>query len=336
MVINWPAGIRDKGGVRSQFHHVSDIMPTVLDIAGVKAPASLNDVPQQPLDGISMRYTFDHPQEASHRTMQVFAMAQSVSIYKDGWVAASRQAATPWDKRPVAPYAPAQRVWELFDVAHDYSEAHDLAAANPAKLEQLKGLFWAEAARRQMLPLMQSEGGQAGMPTVAKDRGTFVYDRPIRHVAATAAPNVVNRSFSIDARISVAAGANGVLLAHGGRYSGYSLYLKDGVPIFTYNNTPLHFYRTRSPIGLVAGDHAVLADFRYEGGVGGPATIILSVDGKQVASGRIDSTMPTIISHTEGFDIGSDSVTAVDDLYTPAQSRFDGKINRITVTVAPK
>lgn len=333
MVMSWPAGIGDKGGIRTQFHHVSDIMPTLLDAAGVPLPKTLNDVPQQPVAGISMRYTFAHPNEPSHRTTQAFAMAQSVALYQDGWVAASRQTATPWDASPVAQAKPDDRVWELYDIRSDFSEAHDLAASYPDKLAQLKGLFWAEAARRNMLPLHQSEGGQTGMPALHAGRTQFVYDRPIRHVAATAAPDVVNHSFSVQAEVAVPAGANGVIVAHGGRYSGYALFLHDGQLIFTYNNTPAHLDRIRSDVPLSVGDHKLGMDLSYAGGIGGPAEIRLTVDGKVVGEGRIEKTMPTIISHTEGFDVGSDSVTPVDDLYTSENSVFEGRLEKLEIDV---
>lgn len=335
MVISWPKGIRARGETRTQFHHVSDIMPTLLDAAGVQAPAILDGVPQQPIAGISMRYTFDRAAEPSQRTVQIFGMAQNVAIYQNGWVAASRQTATPWDKAPATPAKPDERVWELYDITHDFSQAHDIAASNPAKLAELKGLFWAEAARRNILPLHQSEGGQGGMPSLHGARREFVYNRPVSHLAGTAAPNVVDKSFSIRADVEVAERANGVIVAHGGRYAGYSFFLKDGVPIFTYNDTPLHMSRVRAGHSVSMGKHEIAAFIRREQSSGGGAQVVLTVDGKTVGQGRIERTMPTLISHTEGMDVGSDSVTSVDDLYTPESSRFTGRLDKVVISVEP-
>lgn len=335
MVISWPKGIVGKGETRTQFHHVSDIMPTLLDAAGVQAPATLDGVPQQPIAGISMRYSFDHATEPSHRTVQVFGMAQNVAIYQNGWVAASRQTATPWDKVPATPVNPDERVWELYNVTRDFSEAHDLAATNPDKLAELKGLFWAEAARRNILPLHQSEGGQTGMPSLRGERREFVYDRPMAHLAGTAAPDVIKKSFSIRASVEVGQDANGVIVAHGGRYAGYSFFLKDGVPIFTYNDTPLHLSRVRAGRPISSGKHEIAAFVHHEAASEGGARVVLTVDGKTVAQGHVEHTMPTLISHTEGFDVGSDSVTSVDDLYKPEDSRFTGRLDRVVVSVEP-
>ena len=334
MVISWPAVIKDKGGLRSQFHHVSDIMPTLLDVAGVTAPLVLDGTAQQPITGISMRYTFDSANAPSHRTEQVFTTAQNLSLYKDGWVVASRQATTPWDRTKVPDVPVDQRTWELYDIRSDFSEAHDLARQNPAKLAQMRDLYWIAAARAHILPIHRDEGGQAGRPYLSVGRTVFEYGPEVSHVPAGAAPEAVNRSFSIDADVKIpAGGATGVLVAHGGRFSGYALFLDQGRLSFTYNGTPPRVYRVTSSSGVPEGRHRLSADFRYEGGNGGPAMVVLSVDGREVGRGRVEHSNPVLISHTEGLDVGEDDVSPVDQSYSVETSKFTGEIEKLTVTL---
>jgi arylsulfatase len=306
----------------------------LLDVAGVTAPASLDGVPQQPITGISMRYSFNEPNSPSHRTEQVFTVAGNLSFYKDGWVVASRQAATPWD-RAKAPYlAIDQRSWELYDVRSDFSEAHDLAASNPVKLAQMKDLYWVAAARANILPLHPDEGGQAGRPYLSEGRTIFEYGPEVSHVPAGAAPEAVNRSFAITADVVIPEnGANGVLVADGGRFSGYTLFLDQGRLTFTYNGTAPRVYRIVSSTRVPAGRHRLAADFQYAGGIGGPATLVLTLDGKEVARGRVEHSNPVLISHTEGLDVGEDSVSPVDPSYSVESSKFTGQIERLTISL---
>jgi arylsulfatase A-like enzyme len=330
LVMSWPNHIRDSGVVRSQYHHVSDIMPTILEVAGVTPPAVLNGAPQQPITGISMAYTFQHGTEPSRRSMQVFGVSQNLSIYSDGWVAATKPVDASWDKAAKA-VALEDRAWELYDTRTDFTEAHDIAAKNPRKLAQLKDLFWAQAARVGLLPIHPDEGGQAGRPALRNGRRAFTYTRPMSGGHETAAPSPVGRSFAISARTVIPqAGAGGVLVAQGGRYSGYSFFLDQGRLAFTYNLTPAHLTRIVSAAPVAPGAHVLEAQFRSDaptpksGGV-----LTLRIDGKDVAQGRIEQTFATIISHTEGFDVGQDSVTAVDPSYTVETSRFTGDIEKI-------
>lgn len=336
MVMAWPGHIQDAGGLRSQFHHVSDIMPTVLEAAGVKAPEILDGNPQQPITGISMGYTFQAKDAPSHRTMQVSAMAQNLSIYKDGWVAATAPMVTPWERTPPKPVALDDRTWQLYDVRSDFSEAHDIAAANPQKLEAMKQLFWAEASLSDMLPIHGSEGGQKGRPDSNEGRTLFSYNAPVSHIPESAAPALVGRSFAMTAKVGVPAeGGKGVLVAQGGRFGGYSLFFDRGRIAFTYNLTPAHMTRIVAASAVAAGVHAIGLDFAMdrETPTSG-AKVMLTVDGKAVAQGRVERTFAQVVSHTEDFDVGMDLVSPVDPAaYDSAGSRFNGTLEKVEVVV---
>lgn len=331
MVIAWPGHIRDPQIIRSQFHHVSDIMPTLLDVAGVQPPDVLNGIPQQPITGLSMRYTFEHPAEPSHRTVQAFAMSQNLAIYSNGWVAATKPVSVSWSALKSANVPIDDRTWQLYDTRTDFTEAHDIAAKDPARLAALKGLFWAEAARSGILPIHPDEGGQAGRPALHNGRTIFTYTTPVSNIPESAAPSPIGKSFTITARVTIpAGGGKGVLAAQGGRYAGYAFFLDQGRPSFTYNLTPAHLTRIEAPDAVTPGDHVLTADFRSdraEPKSGGKLT--LSVDGKPVAEGRIAQTFAVIISHTEGFDVGSDSVSTVDPSYDLAGSVFNGTLDSL-------
>lgn len=338
MVLSWPHHIKDPGGLRSQFLHVSDIMPTVLDIAGIKAPAVLDGVRQQPITGISARYTIDAPAAPSRRTEQVFAMAENLSLYQDGWVAATTPMVTPWERTPPPRIPVDQRRWELYHVDTDFSEAHDLALSDPRRLERMKQRYWIEAAKAGILPIHMSEGGQQGRPDLNRGRETFTYTTPMVQIPETAAPPTVGRSFEISADMIIpAGGVQGVLVAQGGRFGGYSLFFDQGRPAFTYNLTPAHITRLIAPEPVGAGHHIVTLRFQLDKDMatsGGAAALL--IDGREVARARVERTFKQVISHTEGFDIGSDEVSAVDDRYTSAASRFSGSLRQITVTLMPK
>lgn len=335
MVLSWPARVKQRGGLRSQFHHVSDIMPTLLEAAGVTPPEMIDGVKQQPITGISMGYTLNAPQASSRRTMQVFGMAQNLSIYKDGWVAATAPMATPWERLRPAPVAIDDRVWELYDVRSDFSQAHDLAKSQPARLSALKDQFWAEASLAGILPIHASEGGQEGRPDPNLGRTRFTYRSGMTHIPESAAPHVVGRSFEMRARINVPAnGAQGVIAAHGGRYGGYSLFFDQGRLAFTYNLTPAHMTRITTDMAIAPGEREVMLDFVMDGKKAkSGAAITLSVDGKPMARGRVDRTFAVVVSHTEGFDVGEDAVSAVDDRYTTATSRLTGELRQLDVLV---
>jgi arylsulfatase A-like enzyme len=331
MVVAWPRHVPDPGAVRSQFAHVSDIMPTVLEAAGVTAPQTLNGVRQQPVTGVSLLYSLKAPQAPSRRTSQVFGMAQNLSLYKDGWMVSTTPMATPWERTPPKPVPVEQRRWELYDVTRDFSQARDLAAAEPKRLEAMKAAFWDEAAKSGILPIHASEGGQAGRPDLNRGRTLYTYAARISQIPETAAPDVVGRSFTITARVSLSAGKDaGVICAHGGRYGGYSLFLDQGRPTFTYKLTPAHVSRVEAERTLGPGEHEVQVVFTLdEERPAAPASVTLLVDGQPVAKGGVPRTVLHAVSHTEGFDVGEDAVSPVDERYAGTGGRFAGELKSV-------
>ena len=329
MVMSWPARIKPDGKVRGQFHFISDIMPTILDAAGIEAPATIGGVKQQPLDGISMSYTFANPSEPSHRKTQVIEMVQNMGIYHDGWWAGTKPVKAPWDILKPMKIDTASRTWELYDLSHDYSQARDVAKANPAKLAEMQSLFWDEAARNHILPLHDPSEGIAGMPG-SEDRRHFAYDGRVVGVPRKLAPRPNGRSFTITVNVTVPeSGGNGVLVTQGGRFGGYALYLRGGKLAFHYNAIGDRQYDVRADQSLAAGAHRITADFHADAEqphAGG--TMVLSVDGAAVASDRIDKTLVDYW-FTEGLDIGEDTMTPVTDDYTIAESRFNGTIGKV-------
>lgn len=334
MVIEWKGHIVDPGGLRSQFLHVSDVMPTVLEIAGIKPPAVLDGVRQQPLTGISAAYTIGGKDAPSHRTSQVFAMAENLAIYRDGWVAATVPKLTPWEPKPPKPVPLAERKWQLFDVAHDFSEAHDLAAQDPKRLDAMVADFWKQAKAEKILPIFTSEGHQDGRPDPNRDRRDFSYYAPLAQVSEAAAPGTVGHSFRIEADFVLTAAPAGVLAAQGGRFGGYALFFDGGRPTFTFNLTPAHVTRLVGSEALGAGAHRVTLDFALDKeAAGSGGTVTLTVDGKATGQARVPQTFARVVSHSEGFDVGQDLVTPVDGAYMPETSHFSGQLERLTFTI---
>ncbi|MBI1181165.1 MAG: sulfatase-like hydrolase/transferase [Alphaproteobacteria bacterium] len=331
LVISWPNEIKDKGGLRSQFHYVTDIAPTIYQAVGVQAPAMLDGVPQKPLDGVSMEYSFTAPDAPSHRHMQYFEMVGNRGIYKDGWVAAMRPFRQPWGINEPGAKAETQP-WELYHVADDYSEAVDLSKANPQKLRDMQNLFWAEAGRNQVLPI-RTELTAEGRPSLAKDRTVFTYPAGMVRISQDTAPHIVNRSFSVEADVVVPqGGAKGVLVTQGGRFGGWGMYVKDDKVVFHYNALDPRRYTIRAQEPLTPGPHKVVADFKSDGGKFGPGGVVtISVDGHQVGQGRVEHTLGNWISHTEGMDIGLDTGTPIDEEYDVADSKFTGDLKGVTI-----
>ena len=328
MVISWPKRIKDVGGLRQQFHFVSDIAPTLLEVAGIKPPNVVDGVAQQPLDGISMAYTFDAPKAPSRRRMQLFEVAQNIGMYSDGWWASTMPAKAPWDLFDGAPVNIDNRTWELYNVSEDFSQAHDLAKVEPLRLKHMQELFWAQAARNHILPLHVPGEGGAGMPNLGK-RSRFVYKAPQARIPESAAPHTVGRSFTITADIVVGPDkSDGVLVAHGGLTGGYSFYIKGGKPTFHYNALERRQYKVQSATPLSFGAHSMSATFQKDKtGRGGQMT--LASDGKTIAVGRIDHTLWPWISYTEDFDVAQDSVTPVTPDYLSGESAFAGELKQL-------
>lgn len=336
MVVSWPARIRDGGTFRTQYAHVSDIAPTILEAAGVAAPETVQGVKQQPLDGISLAYSFAAPGAPSQRRTQVYEMMENFGIYHDGWMAGTLPKRMAWEvgvgeDRKLG-VGPQDRTWTLFNLDRDFTTAHDLAAKNPARLKELQDLFWKEAAASHILPIHDYSEGAAGRPSMGAGRTSFTYRAPLSRIAEDAAPHTIGKSFTIAADVDVGAGAKGVLVTQGGRFGGYAFYLKDGVPVFHYNAVGTDQFTIRGDAAVSPGRHRLSAEFqadRPEPGSGG--TLTLAIDGKPVGSGRIGRTIRGWMSHTEGFDVGMDTITPVNGDYTVDDSGFSGTIKKLDI-----
>jgi len=339
MVISWPDRIRDKGALRSQYAYVTDIMPTVLEVAGVSAPAVLGGVQQQPVDGISLKYSFADAGAPSRRHTQVLEAMENFGIYHDGWIAGVLPKRTPWNtgekaERNLA-LTPDKRTWALFNIEKDFSTATDLAGKQPAKLAELKMLFWKEAEHNNIPPIHDYSQGAAGRPDLNKGRAVFRYTAGVTRIPESAAPPTIGRSFRIDAETVIPEdGAGGVIVTQGGRYGGYAFYLKDNRPVFHYNAVGADQFKIVSRETLAPGPRKLTAIFKADAARRGtPGTLTLLVDGKTVGEGRIGRTFSGWMSHTEGFDVGRDTITPINDDYRIANSGFTGALNAVVVAL---
>jgi arylsulfatase A-like enzyme len=342
MAISWPGHIKDLGGIRSQFHHIIDIVPTILEVAGIQAPATVNGIAQKPIEGISMAYTFDsaNATAASKRDTQYFEMFGNRALYNDGWIATTVPPQPPWLMGTVQmPDVLTGYKWELYNIAEDFSETNDLAAKNPDKLKELQGLFMDEARKYQVLPLDNSilQRILAPRPSAVAGRTEFTYTSEVSGLPDGSAPNLLSRSFSITADVEIPkGGAEGMLNTLGGRFGGYGLYLVKGKPVFTYNLLALEKFRWEGPQALTPGKHTILFDFKYDGpGLAKGGTGVLSVDGKEVANKKIPHTVPALFTIDESFDIGVDTRTGVDDKDYKPPFRFTGKLDKLTIKLGP-
>jgi arylsulfatase len=342
MAISWPGHIKDVGGIRSQFHHIIDIVPTILEAAGIQAPETVDGIKQAPIEGVSMAYTFDsaNANAPSKRQTQYFEMFGNRALYHDGWIAATVPPQPPWLMGTAKmPDLMTGYKWELYNIADDYSENNDLAAQHPDKLKELQGLFMDEAGKYQVLPLDNSimERGLAPRPSAIAGRTEFTYDHEVSGLPVGNAPNVLTKSFTITAAVEVPeGGGEGVLVTEGGRFGGYGLYLLKGKPVFTYNFLALERFRWEGAGALAAGKHTIVFDFKYDGpGLAKPGTGVLSVDGKEVAKKTIPHTIPALLTLDESFDVGVDSRTSVDDKDYQPPFRFTGKLDKLTIKLGP-
>ena len=334
MVVHWPKGIKEKGALRTQWHHIIDIAPTVLEAAGLPEPEVVYGVPQTPIHGVSMLYTLDDPGAESRRTTQYFEMAGNRGIYQDGWFATTVHR-PPWEPKARATFE--NDKWELYNVETDFSCAHDLAAEHPEKLEELKALFMEEAGKYSVFPLddrvwERFNPAMAGRPTLLGDRTEMTVYEGMKGVGEEAFINVKNRSFVVTADIEVPeAGAEGVVIAQGGSMGGWSLYVKEGKPRFAYNFLAREISTIAGPDRLPAGRVTLRFDFAYDGGrPGAGGTGLLSVNGEKVATGRIEHTHPNVFG-AETTDVGENLYTAVTDDYKVGDNKFTGKVHKVTV-----
>jgi arylsulfatase len=342
MAISWPGHIKDLGGIRSQFHHIIDIVPTILEVTGIQPPATVNGIAQKPIEGISMAYTFDsaNANAPSKRDTQYFEMFGNRALYHDSWIATTVPPQPPWLMGTVKmPDVLTGYKWELYNIADDFSENNDLGAKNPDKLKELQGLFMDEARKYQVLPLDNSILARilAPRPSAVAGRTEFTYSGEVSGLPDGNVPNLLSRSYSITAEVEIPkGGAEGMLNTLGGRFGGYGLYLVKGKPVFTYNLLALEKFRWEGPQALTPGKHSILFDFKYDGpGMGKGGTGVLSVDGKQVASKTIPHTVPALMTIDESFDVGVDTRTGVDDKDYKPPFRFTGKLDKLTIKLGP-
>ncbi len=336
-VIRWPKGFKAKGEVRSQFHHLVDIAPTVLEVAGLPMPKSVDGTTQRPMEGISLAYTFLDGKAKSRHTTQYFEIAGNRSIYQDGWLARTVHRA-PWELVPRAQLR--QDKWELYDTHSDFSLANDLAAKHPQKLKEMQALFLKEAVKYNVLPiddrsLERLDPALAGRPDLMAGRTSLTLYEGMTGILENAFINVKNRSYTITAELEIPqGGANGVILAQAGRFGGWSLYFKEGKPAYAYNWIGRETYTVASVQPLSAGKATIKLNFDYDGGgrgKGGTAT--LSANGQKVAEGRIANTNANLFSADEGADVGVDEGTPVTEVYKEGDNRFTGKVLKVMVEV---
>jgi arylsulfatase A-like enzyme len=334
MVVHWPKRIIAKGELRTQWHHVIDIAPTILEAAGLPEPKSVNGTPQTPIEGVSMLYSFADPKVDSPHTTQYFEILGNRAIYNDGWLAGTVHRA-PWEFQPRTTLE--NDTWELYDTRTDFSLANDLAAKNSKKLKEMQDLFMKEAVKYSVLPLddrtlERLNAALVGRPDLMAGRTSLTVHEGMTGMSENVFINVKNRSHSITADVEVpSAGANGVILAQAGRFGGWSLYVKDDKPTYTYNWLGLQRYTIAATEALPAGKATVRFEFEYDGGgVGKGGNGTLFVNGKNVATGRIDRTQCCAFSVDEGADVGADEGTPVTEDYS-VPFKFTGKINQVTI-----
>ena len=345
LVISWPNRIKDKGAIRTQFHHVIDIVPTIYEVVGITAPSMLNGVPQKPLEGVSMVYTFDDAKAASTRKTQYLEMLGNRALYDNGWIASTTPKRLPWQPKAV-PGAddPMTFNWELYHASDDFSQANDVAKQNPDKLRELQDLFWAQAALYNVLPLdatFAERADPAIRPSLTRGRTLFTYYPGMLRIPEGSTPDVKNKSFTITADVEIPqGGANGVLATQGGRFGGWGLIVIDDKPLFVHalSNQPQHKYKVASNEKLSAGKHTIRFDFKYDGGgIGKGGTGTLSVDGKQVAQSHIERTVCCRFSLDETFDVGADTGSPViEDYDSQMPFRFTGTLEKLTIELAPQ
>jgi len=339
MIISWPNHINAASEVRSQWHHVIDIAPTVLEAAKLPEPKSVNGVVQSPIEGVSLLYTLENAKAESPHKTQYFEIFGNRAVYSDGWFAGTVHKA-PWETQPRATLQDDK--WELYDTSSDFSMINNLATSNPEKLNQLQSLFLEEAVKYRVLPIddrgiERVNAKLAGRPDLMGDRSSITLSSGMVGMSESVFLNIKNRSFSITADVDTPKnGANGVILAQAGRFGGWSLYLKDGRPTFCYNFLGLNEYKVSAPQTLGPGKATVRMDFAYDGdGLGKGGTATLSVNGTKVASGRIERTQPFVFSADEGAGVGIDDASPVTTDYKEGDNAFTGDILKVVVEVQP-
>jgi arylsulfatase len=350
MAISWPKVIKDKGGIRNQFHHVVDIAPTILDVTGIPLPDEIDGIKQNPMEGVSMAYTFDKQNAdapSTHKT-QYFEMIGDRAIYHDGWILSTKVMRLPWDNSGKGNHDPASWPWELYDLSKDWTQSNDLAAQYPEKVKELEALFYKEAERNQVLPMDTTTFTRSLLPrpNLTAGRTEFTYSGKITGTPNANAPNVLASSYNITAEVEIPeGGGEGMIVTHGGRFAGYGFYLLKGKPVYLYNLFGMQRTRWEGKQALAPGKHTLEFDFKYDGlgaetlkygspsGLGQGGTGTLKVDGRVVATKKIEKTIPMLMQWDESFDVGADTGSPVNDEDYQTPFRFNGEIHKLTLTI---
>jgi arylsulfatase len=351
MVVSWPARIKDKGALREQFVHVIDVVPTILEAAGLKAPEMVDGIKQAPLEGTSFAYTFDaaNAKVASRHKTQYFEMMGQWALYDDGWLLSTKVNRAPWQAfGPANPDPLNNQEFQLYNLNTDWNQTTDLAAKNPQKVKEMRQQFLAEARKHQVLPLDASVAARivAPRPNITAGRTEFVYTRPMVGLPQGDSPFILNASYTFTADIEVPqGGAEGMIVTSGGRFAGYGFYLLKGKPVWLWNLVDLERMKWEGAEALTPGRHTVEFDFKYDGqgagtlafnsfsGVGRPGVGTLKVDGKVVDTKTMPKTLPMILQWDEAFDIGSDTLTGVNDADYKPPFAFTGKLSKLTIKI---
>lgn len=353
MCVSWPGHIKDTGAVRNQFHHIIDVVPTILEVCGISQPETVDGIKQKPIEGTSFAYTLDsaNANAPSHHKTQYFEMMGDHAIYNDGWIASTHVIRPPWVTMGPVNQDPVNNVnWELYDLSKDWTQSHDVASENPKKLAEMKEMFLQEAKKHNVLPLDASCATRlvAPRPNITAGRKEFIYTRPQTGIPQGDSPLLLNTSYTVKADVDVPqGGAEGIILTSGGRFAGYGFYLLKGKPVFLWNLADLKRVRWEGPDALAPGHHELEFDFKYDGlgagtialnnmsGIGRSGTGVLKVDGKEVANQKMEQTLPLILQWDENFDIGSDTGTPVCDQDYQVPFAFTGKLNKLSLKLDP-
>jgi arylsulfatase len=349
MAISWPAVIKDNGGIRNQFTHLIDIVPTLLEATKIKAPDTVDGIKQAPIEGTSFMYTFDkaNADAPSRHTTQYFEMMGDHAIYHDGWIASTKVMRKPWDLAGAVSQDPASFPYELYDLSKDWTQDDDVAAKYPDKVKEMDKLFWDEAAKYQVLPLDASVATRvvSPRPSLAAGRTEFSWSGEITGTPNGDAPNILDASYTFTAEVDIPqGGAEGMIVTQGGRFGGYGFYVLKGKLVFLYNFFDVQRTRWEGPDALSPGKHTLEFDFKYDGlgmgtlafnnvsGIGRGGIGVLKVDGNEVARQSMKNTIPLVMQWDENFDIGADTGTPVSDDYQ-VPFRFTGTLEKLTLKI---
>jgi arylsulfatase len=350
MAIAWAGHIKDAGGIRNQFHHVIDIVPTILEATGIPAPVRVDGIAQRPIEGVSMAYSFDQSNAPSRHHTQYFEMMGDRALYQDGWIASTTPLRPPWDITGATTTDPATAFkWELYDLTKDWTQFNDIASSNPDKLKRLQDEFWVEANKYQVLPLDASVATRltTPRPNLTAGKTLFTYSGELTGIPRGDAPSVLDTSYRITAEVEIPqGGAEGMLLTEGGRFGGYGFYVLKDKPVFVWNLLDLERIRWEAPQALSPGKHTLVFDFSYHGegmaslasgisGIGKGGVGVLKVDGQEVDRKKMARTVPLILQWDETFDVGADTGTPVDDHDYQVPFRFTGKLTKLTLQLKP-